>query len=209
MAYKKFALPLLLIVAMPASPADVEAKVVAWRRDFHQNPELSNREVRTAGIVADHLRGLGLEVQTGIAQTGVVALLRTGKPGPTIALRADMDALPVTERTDVPFRSVARSNYRGEDVGIMHACGHDAHTAVLMGVAETLAGMKSKLRGNVLFVFQPAEEGGPARGDGGPGVMVGWGGAGPPFRWPAPGGAFKPSASPALTNCAHDSSMVC
>ncbi len=172
MAYKKFGLAFLLIVSMPVSAADVDAKVIAWRRDFHQHPELSNREVRTAQIVADHLRGLGLEVQTGIAHTGVVGLLRTGKPGPTIALRADMDALPVTERTDVPFRSVARSNYRGEEVGVMHACGHDAHTAVLMGVAETLANMKGMLRGNVLFVFQPAEEGAPPGEKGGASVML-------------------------------------
>jgi amidohydrolase len=172
MAYKKFGLALLLIVSMPVSAADVDAKVISWRRDFHQHPELSNREVRTAQIVADHLRGLGLEVQTGIAHTGVVGLLRTGKPGPTIALRADMDALPVTERTDVPFRSVARSNYRGEEVGVMHACGHDAHTAVLMGVAETLANMKGMLRGNVLFVFQPAEEGAPPGEKGGASVML-------------------------------------
>ena len=116
----------------------VDAKVIAWRRDIHQHPELSNREVRTAKLVAEHLRKLGLEVETGIAHTGVVGLLKTGQPGPTIALRADMDALPVVERTDVPFRSTAKSNYRGEEVGVMHACGHDSHTAVLMGVAEAL-----------------------------------------------------------------------
>ena len=116
----------------------VDAKVIAWRRDFHQHPELSNREVRTAKIVAEHLRKLGLEVRDRHRPTGVVGLLRTGKPGPTIALRADMDALPVIERTDVPFRSTAKSNYRGEEVGVMHACGHDSHTAVLMGVAEVL-----------------------------------------------------------------------
>ncbi|HEX6636417.1 MAG TPA: amidohydrolase [Steroidobacteraceae bacterium] len=145
--------------AIDAAVAAVDAKVIAWRRDFHQNPELSNREVRTSKVVAAHLKKLGLEVETGIATTGVVALLRTGRPGPTVALRADMDALPVTERTDVPFRSVARANYRGEEVGVMHACGHDAHTAVLMGVAEALVGSRAGLRGNVLFVFQPAEEG--------------------------------------------------
>ena len=116
----------------------IDSKVIAWRRDFHQHPELSNREVRTAKIVAEHLRKLGLPVETGIAHTGVVGLLKTGQPGPTIALRADMDALPVVERTDVPFRSTAKSNYRGEEVGVMHACGHDSHTAVLMGVAEAL-----------------------------------------------------------------------
>ncbi len=145
----------------------VDAKVITWRRDFHQNPELSNRETRTAKIVADHLRKLGLEVETGIARTGVVALLATGKPGPTIALRADMDALPVVERVDVPFRSVAKANYRGEEVGVMHACGHDSHTAVLMGVAEVLAKTRTDLRGNVLFVFQPAEEGAPPGETGG------------------------------------------
>ncbi len=150
----------------------VDAKVITWRRDFHQNPELSNREVRTSEVVAKHLRSLGLDVEPGIAKTGVVALLRTGKPGPTIALRADMDALPVTERTDVPFRSVARSSYRGEDVGVMHACGHDAHTAMLMGLAEALVKARSQLRGNILFVFQPAEEGAPPGEVGGASEML-------------------------------------
>jgi amidohydrolase len=165
--------------SQPVAAADIEAqikavdaKVVAWRRDFHQNPELSNREVRTAKIVAEHLKKLGLEVETGIAMTGVVALLRTGKPGPTIALRADMDGLPVTERTEVPFRSTAKSNYRGEEVGVMHACGHDSHTAVLMGVAEVLVKSKADLRGNVLFVFQPAEEGAPPGEVGGASEML-------------------------------------
>ena len=150
----------------------VDSKVIAWRRDIHQHPELSNREVRTSKMVADHLRKLGLEVETGIAHTGVVGFLRTGQPGPTIALRADMDALPVVERTEVPFRSTARSNYRGEDVGVMHACGHDAHVAVLMGVAEALTQIKSQLHGNVLFVFQPAEEGAPPGEEGGASVML-------------------------------------
>jgi amidohydrolase len=150
----------------------VDAKVITWRRDFHQNPELSNRETRTSEIVAKHLRSLGLDVETGIAKTGVVALLKTGKPGPTIALRADMDALPVTERTDVPFRSVARSSYRGEEVGVMHACGHDAHTAILMGLAEALVKAKPQLRGNILFVFQPAEEGAPPGEVGGASEML-------------------------------------
>ena len=150
----------------------VDAKVIAWRRDFHQNPELSNRETRTSRVVAEHLKKLGLEVETGIAKTGVVALLRTGKPGPTIALRADMDALPVTERTDVPFKSTARSLYRGEEVGVMHACGHDSHTAVLMGVAEVLVKSRANLRGNVLFVFQPAEEGAPPGEVGGASEML-------------------------------------
>lgn len=150
----------------------VDAKVIAWRRDFHQNPELSNREFRTSKIVAEHLKSLGLEVTTGIAHTGVVALLKTGKPGPTIALRADMDALPVVERVDLPFKSTAKSNYNGEEVGVMHACGHDSHTAILMGVAEALTKARGKLRGNVLFVFQPAEEGAPAGETGGASVML-------------------------------------
>jgi amidohydrolase len=150
----------------------VDGKVIAWRRDFHQNPELSNREVRTSGVVAAHLKKLGLEVETGIAKTGVVALLKTGKPGPTIAIRADMDALPVTERTDVPFKSLAKSSYRGEEVGVMHACGHDSHTAVLMGVAEVLTKSKDQLRGNVLFIFQPAEEGAPPGEVGGASEMI-------------------------------------
>jgi amidohydrolase len=180
--YAYTTLPLLALAALlsvPARSADLEseiksvdAKVIAWRRDFHQNPELSNREVRTAQIVADHLKKLGLEVETGVAHTGVVGLLKTGKPGPTIALRADMDALPVVERTDVPFKSTVKSNYNGQEVGVMHACGHDSHTAVLMGVAETLTKLKSQLRGNVLFVFQPAEEGAPPGEQGGASLML-------------------------------------
>jgi amidohydrolase len=158
--------------AIESELAAIDSKVVAWRRDFHQNPELSNREVRTSKIVAEHLKKLGLEVQTGIARTGVVALLRTGKPGPTVALRADMDALPVTERTELPFRSTAKANYRGEEVGVMHACGHDSHTAVLMGVAEVLEKAKAGLRGNVLFIFQPAEEGAPPGEVGGASEML-------------------------------------
>jgi len=149
-----------------------QPKVLEWRRDFHRHPELSNRETRTAKIVADHLRKLGLEVETGVAHTGVVGLLKTGRPGPTIALRADMDALPVTERTDVPFRSTVTTSYRDETVGVMHACGHDSHVAVLMGVAELLAGMQQRLRGNVLFVFQPSEEGAPPGEEGGASLML-------------------------------------
>jgi amidohydrolase len=173
------ALPVSPVLTFAATVAQIEpqisavdAKVITWRRDFHQNPELSNRETRTSEIVAKHLRSLGLDVETGIAKTGVVALLKTGKPGPTIALRADMDALPVTERTDVPFRSVARSSYRGEEVGVMHACGHDAHTAILMGLAEALVKAKPQLRGNILFVFQPAEEGAPPGEVGGASEML-------------------------------------
>lgn len=150
----------------------LKPQVLAWRRDFHQHPELGNRETRTAGIVAAHLRKLGLEVKTGIATTGVVALLKGGKPGPRIALRADMDALPVTEKTDVPFASTASSSFRGETVGVMHACGHDAHTGILMGVAEALAGMRDALPGEVLFVFQPAEEGPPDGEKGGAKEML-------------------------------------
>lgn len=150
----------------------VEPKVIEWRRDIHQHPELSNREVRTSKLVADHLRKLGLEVRTGIAKNGVTAYLKGGLPGPTVALRADMDALPVTEKTNVPFKSVATGTYRGQTVGVMHACGHDVHTAVLMGVAQTLAAMRASLPGNVLFVFQPAEEGAPEGEEGGASVML-------------------------------------
>lgn len=137
----------------------IEKKVIAWRRDFHEHPELGNQEVRTARIVADHLRSLGLEVTENIAFTGVLGILKGGKPGPVIALRADMDALPVTERVDVPFKSVVKTVYNDQDTGVMHACGHDSHTAMLMGVAEILAGMKKDLAGTVKFIFQPAEEG--------------------------------------------------
>ncbi len=179
-AYKSLpwvALTMLLVsrahsADLEASIKSIDAKVIAWRRDFHQNPELSNREARTAGIVADHLKRLGLQVETGIAKTGVVALLETGKPGPTIAIRADMDALPVIERTDVPFKSTLKSSYRGEEVGVMHACGHDAHTAVLMGIAEALVKSKGTLRGSVLFIFQPAEEGAPPGEVGGASEML-------------------------------------
>ncbi len=150
----------------------VEPRVIEWRRDIHQHPELSNREVRTAKLVADHLKRLGLEVRTGIAHTGVTGFLQGGLPGPTIALRADMDALPVTEKVDVPFKSVVTSTYRDQTVGVMHACGHDVHTAVLMGVAQTLAEMRSQLPGNVLFIFQPAEEGAPAGEEGGAPLML-------------------------------------
>lgn len=137
----------------------IEKKVIEWRRDFHQHPELGNQEVRTAGIVAAHLRGLGMEVTENIAFTGVLGILKGGKPGPVIALRADMDALPVTERVDVPFKSVVKAVYNDQETGVMHACGHDSHVAMLMGVAEILAGMKKELAGTVKFIFQPAEEG--------------------------------------------------
>ena len=144
-----------------AAAQRLQGDVLAWRRDFHQHPELGNRETRTAKRVADHLRALGLTPATGIATTGVTAVLKGGKPGPRIALRADMDALPVTEKTDVPFASKATATFRGETTGVMHACGHDAHTSTLMGVAEALVAMRDELPGEVLFVFQPAEEGPP------------------------------------------------
>lgn len=137
----------------------IESKVIDWRRDFHKHPELGNQEFRTAKIVADHLRSLGMEVTENVAVTGVVGILRGGKPGPMVALRADMDALPVAERNDLPFRSVNTGTYNGQETGIMHACGHDSHVAILMGVAEVLAGMKKQLEGSVKFIFQPAEEG--------------------------------------------------
>jgi len=150
----------------------IESKVIEWRRHFHQHPELSNREFKTAKKVAEHLWNLGLEVQTGIAHTGVVGLLEGGKPGPVVALRADMDALPVTERVDVPFASKVRAEYNGQDVGVMHACGHDTHIAILMGVAEILTSMKKDLKGSVKFIFQPAEEGAPRGEEGGARLMV-------------------------------------
>ena len=146
-------------------------KVIEWRHDIHQYPELANREFRTSKKVADHLENLGLEVETGIAYTGVVALIEGGKPGPTVALRADMDALPVEEKTGLPFASKVRTQYLGNDVGVMHACGHDAHVSILMGVAEFLAENKSELAGNVLLIFQPAEEG-PPEGEGGGAKMM-------------------------------------
>ena len=150
----------------------ITPKVVAWRRDIHEHPELGNRETRTAQLVAAHLRALGIEVQTGVAHTGVVGVLRGGRPGPVVALRADMDGLPVTEMVDVPFRSRVRTNYNGQDVGVMHACGHDNHVAILMGAAEVLAGMRATLPGTVKFIFQPAEEGAPTGEEGGADLML-------------------------------------
>ena len=152
--------------------AAIEPKVVAWRRDIHQHPELGNREFRTSKLVADHLKALGLEVKTGVAHTGVVGLLRGGKPGPVVLLRADMDGLPVTERNALPFASKEKATFNGAEVGVMHACGHDSHVAILMGVAEILAGMKNDLPGTVKFVFQPAEEGPPQGEKGGAELMV-------------------------------------
>jgi amidohydrolase len=136
----------------------IEDKLIAWRRDIHEHPELGNQENRTAKLVADHLRALGMEVKTGVAGTGVVAVLKGGKPGPVVALRADMDALPVKEQVDLPFASKAKGTYLGKEVDVMHACGHDTHTAILMATAEVLAGMKDQLPGSVKFIFQPAEE---------------------------------------------------
>jgi amidohydrolase len=139
--------------------AAVEEKLIAWRRDIHQHPELGDQEHRTASLVAEHLKDLGLDVRTKVGRTGVVGILQGGKPGPTVALRADMDALPVEEPAGLPFASRARANYHGTEVAVMHACGHDAHTAMLMAAAEVLAGMKERLPGKVMFIFQPAEEG--------------------------------------------------
>lgn len=152
-----------------------EAAVVQWRRDFHRHPELSNRETRTAGIVAAWLEHLGMEVRTGVAHTGVVGVLRggnAGEDGPVVALRADMDALPVTEQTGLAFASKVRSTYLGREVGVMHACGHDAHTAILMGVAQVLAELRERLPGTVVFLFQPAEEGAPPGEAGGAKLMI-------------------------------------
>lgn len=150
----------------------IEPKVVEWRRHFHQYPELSNRETKTAALIAEHLKNLGMEVKTGVAHTGVVGLLKGGKPGPVIALRADMDALPVVERNNLPFASKVTTTFNNQDVGVMHACGHDTHMAILMGVAEVLASMKNELQGTVKFIFQPAEEGSPKGEEGGAELMV-------------------------------------
>lgn len=152
--------------------ASIEEQVIDWRHDFHQNPELSNREFKTAEKIAKHLKSLGLEVKTGIAHTGVVAVLEGEKPGRTVALRADIDALPVTERNDLPFKSEVRTEFLGTETGVMHACGHDTHTAILMGVAEVLTKNKHLINGNVKFIFQPAEEGPPPGEKGGASLMI-------------------------------------
>ena len=152
--------------------ASLESKVVSWRRELHQNPELGNREFKTSEKVAAHLRSLGIEVQTGVAKTGVVGLLKGGKPGPVVALRADMDALPVKERVNLPFASKVTGEYNGQTVGVMHACGHDTHVAMLMGTAEILASIKNEIKGTVKFIFQPAEEGPPEGEEGGAELMV-------------------------------------
>jgi amidohydrolase len=150
----------------------IEQKVIEWRRHVHQNPELSNREFETAKYIETHLRNLGISVQTGVAKTGVVGILKGKKPGKVVALRADIDALPVTERNDLPFKSNVRSTYNGKETGVMHACGHDSHVAILMGVAEVLSQMKSELHGTIKFIFQPAEEGAPKGEEGGAELMV-------------------------------------
>lgn len=150
----------------------IKDKVVAWRRDIHQNPELGNREFKTAEKIANHLRSLGIEVKTGVAKTGVIGILVGGKPGPVVGLRADMDALPVKERADIPFVSKVTTEYNGQNVSVMHACGHDTHVAILMGVAEVLAANKADIKGTVKFIFQPAEEGAPEGEEGGAELMV-------------------------------------
>ncbi len=155
-----------------AAAKKVESRVIETRRDIHQHPELGNRETRTSKIVADRLRELGIEVRTPIAHTGVVGILKGGRPGRVVALRADMDALPVVEQVDVPFKSTVRTTFNGHDVGVMHACGHDAHVAILLGVAEVLAGIKDEIPGTVKFLFQPAEEGAPEGEEGGAKLMV-------------------------------------
>lgn len=173
----------LVTIAQPSSSIDMHEEitqqandifeqVVEWRRHFHENPELSNREDRTAAYIADYLRSLGMQVQTDIAHTGVVGVLKGGKPGPVVGLRADIDALPVTERTDVPFKSTKTTTYLGREVGVMHACGHDTHIAMLMGAAKILTDMKEQLPGTIKFIFQPAEEGAPPGEEGGAKMMV-------------------------------------
>jgi len=155
---QKVAPPSALSAKIDSKASEIEKKLIAWRRDIHEHPELGNQEKRTAKLVADHLRSLGMDVKTGVAVTGVVGLLKGGKPGPVVALRADMDALPVKEQVDVPFASKAKGTFLGKPVDVMHACGHDTHTAMLMATAEVLASMKDELPGTVKFIFQPAEE---------------------------------------------------
>lgn len=170
--FSNFATAQDMSVSINNSTAKIMPQVVEWRRHLHQYPELSNREFKTAKYVEDNLRKLGLEIKTGIAKTGVVAILKGAQPGPTIALRADMDALPVTERVAIPFASKEKSEYNGSQVGVMHACGHDTHVAMLLGAATVLAGMKDKIKGTIVFIFQPAEEGAPAGEEGGAHLMV-------------------------------------
>lgn len=155
-----------------AATTKLMPRVVEWRRHIHQFPELGNREVKTAKYIEDHLRRLGMDVRTGVAKTGVVGILKGGQPGPVIGLRADIDALPVTERNSLPFASKETTDFNGQKVGVMHACGHDTHVAMLMGAAEVLAGMKDKIKGTVVFIFQPSEEGPPAGEEGGAPLMI-------------------------------------
>jgi amidohydrolase len=174
---------LLLLVSATAQKKDlrsrideaadkIEPKTIAWRRDFHEHPELGNREFRTSKIIANHLRSLGMEVHEGVGKTGVIGILRGTRPGPVIGLRSDMDGLPLVERTPVPFASKATAEYNGQQVGVMHACGHDSHMAILMSVAEILTGLKGELKGTVKFIFQPAEEGPPPGEEGGAALMI-------------------------------------
>ncbi len=183
MRFSPLTLALLAIVTPLSQAADLKTtlspaikavmpQVIDWRRDLHQHPELSNREQRTAALVASELKKLGLEVQTGVAHTGVVGLLKGGKAGKLVALRADMDALPVTEQVDLPFASKVKAEFNGQQVGVMHACGHDAHVAMLLGVAKVLAAHQAQLAGDVMFIFQPAEEGPPAGEEGGAKLMI-------------------------------------
>ncbi|SEA21136.1 amidohydrolase [Pedobacter hartonius] len=152
--------------------ASIEQKIIAWRRDFHEHPELGNNELRTSEIITKHLQSLGMIVTSGVAKTGVVGILNGGKSGPVVALRADMDGLPVTERGNLPFASKVRTTYNGQETGVMHACGHDTHMAILMGVAEVLASMKKNIPGTIKFIFQPAEEGVQSGEEGGAELMV-------------------------------------
>lgn len=161
-----------LTAKINAASDKIEDKCIAWRRDLHEYPELGNNEFRTAKLIADHLRSLGIEVQEKVGKTGVVGVLKGAKPGPCIGLRADMDGLPVVERVDLPFASKVKSTYNKQPVGVMHACGHDTHVAILMSVAEILAGMKNELKGTIKFIFQPAEEGPPEGEEGGAPLMI-------------------------------------
>lgn len=161
-----------LLVRMDKAADGLTDKVIGWRRDIHQHPELGNREVRTAAMVAAHLQSLGIDVKTGVGKTGVVGLLKGARPGPVVALRADMDALPITERNALAFKSTVTTDYNGKTTGVMHACGHDSHVAMLMGAAEVLASVRSELRGTVKFIFQPCEEGPPTGEEGGAKLMV-------------------------------------
>src|SRR6188508_2421204 len=165
--------PFAFDAAIAAAADKIEPKVVAWRRDIHANPELGNREFRTSKLLAAHLRSLpGIEVQEKVAHTGLVGILKGGKPGPVVALRADIDALPVEEQVDVPFRSKVKTEWNGAMCGVMHACGHDAHTAILMGVAQILSGMRDRIPGTIKFLFQTAEEGAPDGEEGGAQLMI-------------------------------------